>query len=135
LLNAKIAAATLPEAAGIQWAGHWHPGKTIYNTILSFTVCGLGVAYLRRDVIVLMLIGALIFTALYLVLFVYLLLLYPDFVQRSYNVPNLLGINIFRVPIEELMFAASGGAVCSVAYEYLQGYRLSTGRPFRLVQA
>ena len=92
------------------------------------------VAYLRRDVIVLMLIGALIFTALYLVLFVYLLL-YPDFVQRSYNVPNLLGINIFRVPIEELMFAASGGAVWSVAYEYLQGYRLSTGRPFRLVQA
>jgi lycopene cyclase-like protein len=103
LLNAKIASATHPEAAGIQGAGHWHPSKTIYNTILSFTVCGLVVAYLRRDVIVLMLIGALIFTALYL------LLLYPDFVQRSYNVPNLLGIYIFRVPIEELMFGASGG--------------------------
>ena len=112
----------------------WHPGKTIYNTIISFTVCGLVVAYLRRDLIVLMLINALIFAALYFVLFGYLLLLYPDFVHRYYNVSKLLGIYISRVPIEELMFAASGGAIWSVAYEYLQGYRLSTGGPSRLAE-
>jgi len=33
------------------------------------------------------------------------------------------------------MFAASGGAVWSVAYEYLQGYRFAPGRGFRLVEA
>jgi hypothetical protein len=112
----------------------WHPGKTIYNTIISFTVCAFVVAYLRCDLVVLMLAGAVIFTALYLFLFLYFLVLYPDFVQRYYNVPNLLGIYVLRVPIEELMFAASGGAVWSVAYEYLQGYRLSPGKSFRLVR-
>jgi hypothetical protein len=106
----------------------WHPGKTIYNTIVSFAVCALVVAVRRPDLVVFMVAGALDFTALYAALFVYFLSLYPDFIQRYYNIPNLLGIYIFRVPIEEFMFAASGGAVWSVAYEYLQGYRVSAGR-------
>jgi Lycopene cyclase len=82
-----------------------------------------------------MLFGALIFTALYLALFAYFLLLYPDFIQRYYNLPNLLGIYIFRIPIEEPMFAASGGLVWSVAYEYIQGYRFVSGRSFCFVPA
>ena len=107
----------------------WHPGKTIYNTIISFAACALVVAFLRRDLVLLMVAGALDFTLLYAVLFVYFLALYPDFIQRYYNIPNLLGIYIFKVPFEEFMFAASGGAVWSVAYEYIQGYRVSLGRP------
>jgi Lycopene cyclase len=107
----------------------WHPGKTIYNTIISFAACALVVAFLRRDLVLPMIAGALDFTLLYAALFVYFLALYPDFIQRYYNIPNLLGIYIFKVPIEEFMFAASGGAVWSVAYEYLQGYRVALGRP------
>src|SRR5438034_1205125 len=42
-------------------------------------------------------------------MFVYFLLLYSDFVQRSCNVANLLGVYILGVPIEELMFDASVG--------------------------
>jgi hypothetical protein len=40
------------------------------------------------------------------------------------NLPNLLGIYIRGVPIEELLFAATGGTIWSVAYEYEHGYRL-----------
>jgi hypothetical protein len=112
----------------------WHPGKTIYNAILALTVCALVTIYLRPDLILLMMTGASTFTALYLILFLYILLLYPEFVHRFYNIPNLLGIYIFRIPIEELMFAASVGAVWSVAYQYLQGYRISSLRPLRIVQ-
>jgi lycopene cyclase-like protein len=112
----------------------WYPGKTIYNTVIAFTVCALLVAFLRSDLILTMLAGALIFTILHLALFLYFLMLFPDFVQRFYNVPNLLGVYIFGVPIEELLFAASGGAVWSVAYEYLQGYRLAPDRRFRFVE-
>ncbi|HXY24662.1 MAG TPA: lycopene cyclase domain-containing protein [Candidatus Acidoferrum sp.] len=101
------------------------PNKTIYNTILSFTVCALIVAVLRSDLILTMLVGAFDFTLLYFALFVYFLLLYPDFIQRFYNIPNLLGIYVWKVPIEELLFAASGGAVWSIAYEYVMGYRFS----------
>ena len=42
------------------------PGKTIYNTVVSFVVGALVIAYLRRDLILLMLTGTLRFTALYL---------------------------------------------------------------------
>ncbi|HTT33356.1 MAG TPA: lycopene cyclase domain-containing protein [Methylomirabilota bacterium] len=110
------------------------PNKTIYNTIIAFAACALIVAILRNDLILTMLVGALDFTVLYFALFVYFLLLYPDFIQRFYNVPNPLGIYVWKVPIEELLFAASGGAVWSVAYEYVMGYRFAQNQEFRLAQ-
>jgi lycopene cyclase-like protein len=102
----------------------WHPGKTIYNTIIAFAAGALVIAYRRSDLIPSMLVGAMSFTVLYFVLFLIFLFLYPDFIQRYYNIPNLLGIYVVGVPIEELLFAGTGGAIWSVAYEYVQGYRL-----------
>jgi hypothetical protein len=100
----------------------WHPGRTMQNTIISLAFGALVLAYLRPDLLPLMLISALSFTALYFFLFLCLLFLYPEFVQRYYNLPNLLGIYVLGVPIEELLFAATGGAVWSAAYEYVHGY-------------
>ncbi|HEY6410914.1 MAG TPA: lycopene cyclase domain-containing protein, partial [Ktedonobacteraceae bacterium] len=89
----------------------WHPGKTIYNTIVAFAVGTLVVAYRRRDLVPTMLIGATSCAVLYFALFLCFLFLYPEFVQRYYNIPNLLGIYVRGVPIEELLFAATGGAI------------------------
>jgi len=102
----------------------WHPGKTIYNTIVAFAIGAVVIAVLRFDLIPTMLIGALSFALLYFALFLVFLFLYPGFIQRYYNIPNLLGIYLLGVPIEELLFAGTGGAIWSVAYEYVQGYRL-----------
>jgi hypothetical protein len=102
----------------------WHKDKTIYNCIIAFAIGAIVIAVLRSDLIPTMLIGALSFTALYFVLFLIVLLLYPDFVNRFYNIPKLLAIYVRGVPIEELLFAGTGGAIWSVAYEYVQGYRL-----------
>ena len=102
----------------------WHPGRTIYNTIIAFAVGALVIAYLRSDLVPTMLVGATNFAVLYFALFLFFLFLYPEFVRRYYNIPNLLGIYVVGVPIEELLFAATGGAIWSVAYEYVQGYRL-----------
>lgn len=103
----------------------WHPGKTIYNTILAFAVGAVVIAFLRSDLIPSMLIGAASFALLYFALFLVFLALYPEFIRRYYNIPNLLDVYLAGVPIEELLLAASGGAIWSVAYEYLHGYRLS----------
>ncbi len=102
----------------------WHRDKTIYNCIIAFAVGAIVIAVLRSDLIPTMLIGALSFTALYFVLFLIVLKLYPEFVTRFYNIPHLLGIYVLKVPIEELLFAGTGGAIWSVAYEYVQCYRL-----------
>jgi len=107
----------------------WHPGKTIYNCIIAFAVGAVVIAILRMDLVPTMVAGATSFTLLYFALFLIFLFLYPGFIQRYYNVPNLLGIYIAGVPIEELLFAGSGGAIWSVAYEYVQGYRLEPANP------
>jgi len=113
----------------------WHPGKTIYNMIIALAAGALIVLIIRPDLAVVMLVGSTNFTILYFLLFAYFLLLYPNFIQDHYNIPNLLKIYVWKVPIEELLFAASGGAVWSVAYEYLQGYRLAPDKRFSLVEA
>jgi len=102
----------------------WHPAKTMNNTIISFAVGALVLCCLRRNLIPLMLTSSVSFTALYFGLFLCVLALYPEFVERYYNLPNLIGIRVLGVPIEELLFAATGGAIWSVAYEYVHGYRL-----------
>jgi len=102
----------------------WHHDKTMDNTIISFAVGALVLAYLRRNLIPLMLASTASFTVLYFGLFLCVLALYPQFVRYFYNLPNLSGIFILGVPIEELLFAATGGAIWSVAYEYAHGYRL-----------
>ena len=102
----------------------WHPNRTMDNTIVSFAVGAAVLAYLRRDLIPLMLTSTASFTILYFLLFLCVLFLYPEFVLRFYNLPNLLGIFVRGVPIEELLFAGTGGAIWSVAYEYVHGYRL-----------
>lgn len=111
-----------------------YPSKNIYSTAIAFAVCAIVVAFLRSDLIPTMLVGASVFTILYFLLFVYFLALYPDFIERYYNLPNISGIRLLGVPIEELIFAASGGAVWSIAYEYFQGYRFAPGSGFRLVE-
>jgi len=57
--------------------------------------------------------GTAVFTVFYVALFACFLALYPDFVGRFYNTPNLLGWYLFGVPIEEVLFACSGSAVWS----------------------
>lgn len=116
----------------ICWA--WHPQKNIYNTAIAFAACALVVAFLRGDLIPTMLVGAAAFTVLYFLLFMFFLWLYPNFVKCFYNLHNISGICLHGVPIEELMFASTGGAVWSVAYEYFQGYRFAPGGGFRLVE-
>jgi hypothetical protein len=103
----------------------WHPNKNIYNTIIALAVAAIVIALRRSDLIPTMLVGAMSFTVLYFAMFRIVLFLYPEFIQRYYTIKNLLGIYVVGIPIEELLFAAVGGAVWSVGYEYLHGYTLA----------
>ena len=47
--------------------------------------------------------------------------LYAEFVHGFYNVPDLPGSHVLGVPIEELFFAATDGAIWSVACECVLG--------------
>lgn len=107
----------------------WHPEKNIYNTIIALAVAAIVIALRRSGLIPTMLVGTMSFAVLYFVMFRIVLCLYPEFVQRYYNVPKPLGIYVFGAPVEELLFAAAGGAVWSVGYEYLHGYTRTPAEP------
>jgi hypothetical protein len=73
-------------------------GKDLYNTIIAFIAGAVAIAFLRGDLIPLMLTSVVSFTALYFFPFLCLLFLDPDFVRRFYNIPNLLGIYVLEGP-------------------------------------
>ncbi len=110
------------------------PATSIYNMIVTFVVGAVLIAVLRSNLIGRMLRGATVFTAIYLVLFAYFLVLYVEFIERYYNTEHLLGVFILGIPVEELLFAFSGGAVWSVIYEYMQSYRLVSMMPVKFAR-
>jgi hypothetical protein len=99
--------------------------------IISFVAGALLIGYSRSDLIGRMLRGSLIFTTIYMILFVYFLVLFPEFIERYYNLPNLLGFEVFGVPVEEIAFAFTGGTVWSVLYEYMERFKLTSLVPLR----
>jgi hypothetical protein len=110
------------------------PARSIYNMMIAFTAGAILIAWTRPDLIGRMLRGAAVFAAVYALLFVYFLALYRDFIQRYYNTEHLLGIYVAGIPIEELLFAFTGGAIWAVMYEYVQGYRLASAMPVRFTR-
>jgi hypothetical protein len=110
------------------------PADSIFNMIIAFAAGAALIAVLRRDLIGRMTRGAAVFAVVYLLLFVWFLSLYPDFIPRYYNTARLLGIYIIGVPVEEPLFAFSGGAVWTVFYEYVHAYRLVSAMPPRFVR-
>jgi hypothetical protein len=110
------------------------PADSIYNMIIAFASGAVLIGIMRRDLIGRMLRGATIFAVVYLMLFVWFLSLYPEFIPRYYNTARLLGIYILGVPVEEPLFAFSGGAVWTVFYEYVHAYRLVSALPPRFVR-
>lgn len=110
------------------------PARSIYSMMIAFAVGSVLIACVRPDLLGRMLRGAAVFAFVYLLLFAYFLALYRDFIPRYYNTASLLGVYVLGIPIEELLFAFTGGAVWSVMYEYMYGYRLVSVVPVRFAR-
>ncbi len=101
----------------------YFPVKSMYN--LSFALlAGAGyIGFKRRDLIPHVVASGLFFGLIYTFLFYLFMHLFPSYIESFYTFKNLSGMNIFGVPIEETMFALSGGACWSTFYAYINGYR------------
>tara|TARA_B100000745_G_C20081529_1_gene369447 strand:+ start:146 stop:856 length:711 start_codon:yes stop_codon:yes gene_type:complete len=91
----------------------------IYSTVIALTVGGFATWYCRPDLKVKMFISAIIFTILYYVYFLSLLLFFPEYVTEVWNLEALTGILVTGIPLEELLFAASFGFLWSSIYEHI----------------
>jgi hypothetical protein len=104
----------------LEW---FFPAMTIYNVALSILVASAYIAYMRRDLIIQIIYGGLFFASLYWFLFLIFRQLFPNYINTYYSHANLLQINIFGIPIEEVMIAFAIGTFWSVLYEYIFSYK------------
>ncbi len=81
----------------------------IYTTIIALFAGGITTWYCRPDLVKKMFVSSLLFLVLYFLFFETLVIVYPNFVEKYWNLKVLSGIIIFGIPLEELIFALSLG--------------------------
>jgi len=70
-----------------------------------------------------MIASAFLFSAFYFGIFFVAVQVFSNAVSRFYNFPNIWGVLIFGVPLEEIIIGFIGGAFWSVLYEYAKSYK------------
>ena len=100
--------------------------NSIWSLIISPLIVSIVGIFLRQD-----LIKAAIFTSLFsvtitLVVFLILLQLAPQMIHNFWITDNLIGIYLFKIPIEELLFACSLGFAAPVVYKFFTHTRLQS---------
>lgn len=93
----------------------WNP---IYPGIVSMFVGAVATILCRPDLKTKTWVGGLLFVLSYVALLQGLRWLSPGYIERVWNLDMLLGIHIFKMPIEELLFAAGFGMYWSGVYEH-----------------
>jgi hypothetical protein len=90
----------------------------IYDAVIAMVVGGLSTWYCRPDLKKKMVVSAVLFISLYYMYFQTLILIFPGYVQRVWNIGAISGILITGIPVEELMFAFAFGFYWSTVYEH-----------------
>ena len=102
------------------------PLNPIYSASIAMTVGAIASWFCRPDLLKPMVVGAMSFFILYFVVFLIgFIWLFPGYVQAVWNLGAISGILIAGIPIEELLFALSLGAMWSSIYEHFTWYKFS----------
>ena len=99
------------------------PNKSIYTLITASIIIALFMVWKRGDLMTQSLTAGFLYMLTYFLLFSFFTKLLPTYIATIYTRKNLLGVYVFTIPIEELLFAFSVGAGWSIAYEYMFGYK------------
>lgn len=94
----------------------WNP---IYPAIAAMTIGAFANIACRPDLRRKTWAGGLLFLAYYWVFLVGLEWLSPGYIDRVWNLSALSGLMIWRIPLEELLFAAAFGLYWAGVYEHL----------------
>lgn len=96
----------------------------IYATVTALLAGGIFTWYCRPDLKKKMFVSAAIFTAIYFVYFLTLVIAFPLYVESFWNLDALTGVLVFGIPLEELIFAFAFGFFWSSVYEHATWKRL-----------
>jgi len=99
----------------------------IYDGIISIIISTILILSMRKDLIKESIIGGLLFVAVYFMgLLILDKILFPGFILNYWNLDMLTGAMLFSIPLEEILWGFSFGALWSLVYEFLNNKRLSS---------
>lgn len=107
----------------------WLPWNPIYPAIVAMFVGTVATLACRPDLKSKTWIGGLLFLVYYLVFLMGLEVTAPGYIERVWNLSALTGWAIWRLPIEELLFAFGFGMYWSGVYEHFTWRRLDEPLP------
>ncbi len=99
----------------------WNP---IYPGIVAMFIGGGATIWCRPDLKGATWVGGLLFLLYYAIFLQGLGVLAPDYIGRVWNLGALSGLQIFGMPVEELLFAVGFGMYWSSVYEHFTWRRL-----------
>jgi hypothetical protein len=97
----------------------------IYLFIFGFTFMACSEIILRRDLLLNSVFTSVIFATIYVITFSIWLFLSPESIEW-WNTPELTGLRVGGVPIEEVLFSLSLGLFVGPLYQFLTGGRQIT---------
>jgi hypothetical protein len=97
----------------------------IYCAIIAMFFGGIAAILCRPDLKKKIWVGGLLFLGLYFIIFLSLVIAFPDYVRTVWNLSSISGILILGIPLEELLFAFSLGMLWSSFYEHIYWYKLT----------
>jgi hypothetical protein len=96
----------------------------IYSTSIALFIGSLGAIVCRRDLTKKILVGGLMFSALYFLFFIFFNFVFPGYIDKVWNFSAISGILILGIPVEELVFALTLGMFWSSLYEHIGWYKI-----------
>lgn len=97
--------------------------NSIYALVISSLFLVFIFSFFRKDLLPNAIANGLIFTAIYFILFSAFLVLFPGVLEQWWKLEHLSSIFFLGIPVEELLWAFSWGAVCGPFYEFFTGLR------------
>jgi|SRR3989344_1021585 len=98
--------------------------NSIYSASLAMLAGGISAMLCRPDLKKKIIYGGVLFLILYFIFFIFFNNVYPYAVERFWNLSVLSGMLIFKVPLEELIFAFTFGMMWSSVYEHIKWFKL-----------
>lgn len=106
----------------------WNP---IYPSIAAMAVGAIATILCRPDLKTKTWVGGMLFLIYYFIFFLALEASSPGYVQHVWNLPEISGILLLGIPLEELLFAFAFGLYWSGVYEHLMWRKIASPHAHR----
>ena len=98
----------------------WNP---IYPGIVSLAIGGVANVLCRPDLLRNTLVGGMLFLLLYAIFMLLLVIFAPGYIERVWNLPDISGVLLGSIPLEELAFGFAFGLYWAGIYEHFTWHR------------